>query len=97
VWRRGHAQALVTGRCVFRFDPPRARFTLASVHPGETVASIRAATGFDFDVPDHVPETVPPTEDERALLRGSVADRMLETYPDFCARVFGRTAKDEAA
>jgi glutaconate CoA-transferase subunit B len=39
VWRRGHAQALVTGRCVFRFDPPRARFTLASVHPGETVAA----------------------------------------------------------
>jgi glutaconate CoA-transferase subunit B len=97
VWRRGTAQALVTGKCVFTFDPARARFTLASVHPGETVETIRAATGFDFDVPDRVPETAPPTEAERALLRGPVADRMIETYPDFCARIFGRTAKDFAA
>lgn len=97
VWRRGTAQALVTGKCVFTFDPARARFTLASVHPGETVETIRAATGFDFDVPDRVPETAPPTEAERALLRGLVADRMIETYPDFCARIFGRTAKDFAA
>jgi glutaconate CoA-transferase subunit B len=96
VWRRGHAQALVTGKCVFRFDPVRARFALASVHPGETVDSVRAATGFAFDVPEQVPETAPPTDTERALLRGPVADRMLETYPDFCARVFGRTAERAA-
>jgi len=97
VWRRGHAQALVTGKCVFRFDPARARFALASVHPGESVEGIRAATGFEFDVPDSVPETASPTEAERVLLRGAVADRMIETYPEFCARVFGRTAKDHAA
>lgn len=96
IWRRGHAQALVTGKCVFAFDPARARFTLASLHPGETVAGIRAATGFDFDVPDQVPETAPPTAAERALLRGPVAARMLETYPEFCARVFGRTASEAA-
>lgn len=88
VFRRGHAQALVTGKCVFRFDPARARFTLDSVHPGETVDSIRAATGFDFDG-DAAPETAPPTAAELALLRGPVRDEMLETYPDFCARVFG--------
>lgn len=97
VWQRGHAQALVTGKAVFTFDPTRARFTLASVHPGETMASIRAATGFSFDVPDQVPETAPPDAAERALLRAGVADRMLETYPEFCARVFGRTAKGAAA
>lgn len=97
VWRRGHAQALVTGKCVFRFDPARARFSLASVHPGESIASIRAATGFAFDIPAELAATPPPTEAERQLLRGPVADRMLETYPEFCARVFGRTAKDHAA
>jgi len=94
VWRRGGPQALVTGKCVFSFDREMARFTLASVHAGETVASVRAATGFDFDVPDHVPETPPPTAAERAKLRGAVADRMLETYPEFCARVFGRTQEN---
>jgi glutaconate CoA-transferase subunit B len=90
VFRRGTAQALVTGRCVFAFDAARARFTLASIHPGETVESIRAATGFDFDVAEDVPQTPDPTAAELALLRGPVCDEMLETYPEFCARVFDR-------
>jgi glutaconate CoA-transferase subunit B len=89
-YRRGHAQGLVTGKCVFRFDPAAARFSLASVHPGETPASIRAATGFDYDEPAEVGETPPPTPAELALLRGPVCDDMLETYPEFCRRVWGR-------
>ena len=91
VFRRGTAQALVTGRCVFRFDAARARFALASAHPGETAASLRAATGFDYDAPAAgAPTTPDPTAEELALLRGPVCDEMLETYPDFCARVFER-------
>ena len=90
VFRRGTAQALVTGRCVFRFHPDRARFSLESVHPGETVESVRDATGFAFDVMGDVPYTPDPTAEELALLRGPICDEMLETYPEFCARVFGR-------
>ena len=90
VFRRGTAQALVTGRCVFRFHPDRARFSLESLHPGETVESVREATGFAFDVNGDVPFTPDPTPDELALLRGPICDEMLETYPEFCARVFGR-------
>lgn len=90
VFRRGTAQALVTGRCVFRFHPDRARFSLESVHPGETVESVREATGFAFDVTGDVPYTPDPTAEELALLRGPICDEMLETYPEFCARVFGR-------
>ncbi len=90
VFRRGTAQALVTGRCVFRFHPDRARFSLESVHAGETVESVRDATGFAFDVTGDVPYTPDPTAEELALLRGPICDEMLETYPEFCARVFGR-------
>jgi glutaconate CoA-transferase subunit B len=90
VFRRGTAQALVTGRCVFRFHPDRARFSLESVHPGETVESVRDATGFTFDVTGDVPFTPDPTPEELALLRGPICDEMMETYPEFCARVFGR-------
>lgn len=90
VFRRGHAQALVTGKCVFGFDPARGRFTLDSVHPGESVESVRAATGFGFDVAEGLGETPAPSATELALLRGAVCDEMLETYPEFCARVFGR-------
>jgi glutaconate CoA-transferase, subunit B len=97
IYRRGTAQALLTGRCVFRFDPARARFTLESVHPGETAETIRAATGFDYDAPDDVPTTADPTEAELALLRGPVCEAMLETYPTFCRHVWGRGAKEHAA
>jgi glutaconate CoA-transferase subunit B len=88
VFRRGTAQALVTGRCVFRFDG--AGFSLASRHPGETAEAIRAATGFDYAEPADVPETPEPSEAELALLRGPVCDEMLATYPEFCRRVWHR-------
>jgi glutaconate CoA-transferase subunit B len=97
VFRRGTAQALVTGKCVFSFDPIRARFTLVSVHPGETAASIRAATGFDYDEPGEITATPDPTEAELALLRGPVCDEMLETYPEFCRKVWQRQADGKAA
>ncbi len=84
-FRRGTAQALVTGRCVFSFDG--SGFTLASRHPGETAAGIRAETGFDYRETD-APETADPTPDQIALLRGPVRAEMAETYPEFCARVW---------
>ena len=90
-FRRGTAQALVTGRCVFRFDAAAARFRLASLHPGETAAGIRAATGFNYDRAD-APPTADPTAEQLALLRGPVCAEMLDTYPEFCARVWRRTA-----
>ncbi len=86
-FRRGTAQALVTGRCVFRFDPGRARFSLASRHPGQSAGDIREATGFDYDGED-APETPEPGPEQLALLRGPVRAEMLETYPEFCARVW---------
>ena len=90
-FRRGTAQALVTGRCVFSFDLRAARFTLASLHPGETAAGVRAATGFGYDGGD-APTTPDPTPAELALLRGPVCAEMRDTYPDFCARVWDREA-----
>ncbi len=86
-FRRGTAHALVTGKCVFRFDPARARFSLASCHPGDDRASVREATGFDYD-DDGAGQTPDPTEAELALLRGPVRDEMAETYPEFCARLW---------
>jgi glutaconate CoA-transferase subunit B len=92
VFRRGTAQALVTGRCVFRFDPAVARFSLASLHQGETRESVRAATGFYYDEPEDVPPTEAPSDQELALLRGPVCSAMLATYPEFCRLVWQRTA-----
>lgn len=93
-FRRGTAQALVTGRCMFRFDAAAGRFALASLHPGESPESVRAATGFDYDSPADPPPTADPTPAQLDLLRGPVRARMVATYPEFCRRVW---AEERAA
>lgn len=92
IYRPGGPQALVTGRCVFGFDRARRRFHLQSVHPGETVESVRAQTGFDYDAPATVPVTASLSPADLALLRGRVAGEIAETYPRFAAELFGRAA-----
>jgi glutaconate CoA-transferase subunit B len=85
VYRPGGPTALVTGRCVFRFDAGRRRFQLASVHEGDTPASVREHTGFDFDQPATVPVTAAVNERDLHLLRRCVLDQVAETYPRFAA------------
>lgn len=87
VYRPGGPHALVTSRCVFRFQKESARFVLHSMHPGQSVADIREHTGFDFDMPASVDETPAPTAEELALIRGSVGTDISETYPAFARRV----------
>ena len=83
VFRPGGPTALVTERCVFAFDRASGRFALESVHPGETLASLRAATGFDFAAPDTPPETALPDAETLALLRGPVREELASIYPAF--------------
>lgn len=85
VHRPGGPAALVTGRCVFDFDRVRARFRLASVHPGHSVEEIRDHTGFDFDLPGQVPQTAVPDAARLGLIRGPVRERLAESYPEFVA------------
>jgi len=89
VYRPGGPFALVTGRCVFRFDRARRRFLLQSVHPGQTVGEVAHHTGFTYDQPDEVPETPAPSAATLALIRGRVGAAIAETYPAFAARVLG--------
>ncbi len=95
VHRPGGPHALVTGRCVFAFDKAKRRFRLESVHPGESVDSVRANTGFEFDVAANVGETQPLAPDDLALLRGRIAGEIAETYPRFARALFGGQAAAE--
>lgn len=89
VHRSGGPIALVTNRCLFNFDRARARFSLASVHPGHSVEEVMEHTGFDFDTLQDISETPPPAEGTLRLLREVVAPQLAEAYPQFAARVFG--------
>lgn len=86
-WRKGGPYALLTGRGLFGFDRDAGAFRLQSLHPGETLAGIRAATGFAFAHDQDPPETPQPDAPTLALLRGRVMDELQETYPDFAAEL----------
>lgn len=87
VHRTGGPVALLTGKCLFRFDRQAGRFSLESVHPGHDADEVRAATGFDFDQPADVPATAAPDPAVLALLRGRVLDELSETYPEFARQM----------
>lgn len=85
VYRPGGPVALLTGKGLFSFDKTRPGFTLESTHEGESLASIREATGFAFEHADSVPETPAPDAATLELLRTRVLDELEETYPAFAA------------
>ncbi|WP_432176602.1 CoA-transferase subunit beta [Streptomyces sp. Tue6028] len=60
---------VVTDLAVLDFATPDRSMRLASVHPGVTVDEVRAATGFTLTVPDEVPSTREPTDQELELIR----------------------------
>ncbi len=66
--RHARPVVVVTPKAVLRFSPARGGFELGSFHPGETIASVRAATGFDLPAAAEVHETPAPNAAERALL-----------------------------
>ncbi|MDP2626117.1 MAG: CoA-transferase [Candidatus Rokubacteria bacterium] len=74
-WRRrvglpgGGPSAVITTLGVFRFDAGTADMRLDSYHPGQSVDSVRAATGWDLAVSPGVRETPTPTAEELAIVR----------------------------
>jgi acyl CoA:acetate/3-ketoacid CoA transferase beta subunit len=61
-------RVVVTNLAVLDFDTPTHEMRLRSVHPGVTVETVIAATGFILSIPDIVPTTREPTESERELI-----------------------------
>jgi acyl CoA:acetate/3-ketoacid CoA transferase beta subunit len=68
--RGAHELRLVlTNLAVLDFGTPERTMRLRSVHPGVEVAEVVAATGFPLAVPDEVPVTRRPTDEELGLIR----------------------------
>jgi glutaconate CoA-transferase subunit B len=89
VYRPGGPAALITGRCLFDWNKDKRRFSLRSVHPGETGQSVRAATGFDYDAPAEPPTTLAPDAAARDLIRAVIREDIAESYPRFAAEYDG--------
>lgn len=89
VYRPGGPQVLVTSKAVLGFDRKVRRFKLTSLHPGERLDELIAATGFDFDHDDTPAVTPEPDDATRRLIRGPIGKAIAETYPAFAARMAG--------
>jgi glutaconate CoA-transferase subunit B len=89
VERPGGPVALLTGKALFAWQKEKRRFRLESVHPGHTVPEIVEGTGFEFDRPEHVPLTEPPSAEALQRMRGPVARAIAADYPMFAKAVWG--------
>jgi len=67
-WLGRGPSVVVTDLGVYRFDAT-GEMTVASLHPGVTPETARAATGWDLAVPNATPATAAPAEEELRLLR----------------------------
>jgi acyl CoA:acetate/3-ketoacid CoA transferase beta subunit len=59
---------VVTNLAVLDFETPERTMRIRSIHPEVSVEEVVAATGFELVVPDSVPETRVPTDDELLLI-----------------------------
>jgi len=83
IYRRGGPYALVTERCVFKFNEKEQSFYLKSIHKGETLESIKDNTGFEFLHSSVVPQTQPPSSESLNLIRTTVSKDISKIYPKF--------------
>jgi glutaconate CoA-transferase subunit B len=60
---------VITQLGVYGFDESTKRLMLLSIHLGVTIDEVQANSEFEILIPDEVPETEPPTERDRKILR----------------------------
>jgi acyl CoA:acetate/3-ketoacid CoA transferase beta subunit len=63
---------VVTNLCVLDFESDDHRLRLRSLHPGVTVDEVVTATGFELVIPDDVPETDVPSDEDLRIIRDAI-------------------------
>lgn len=71
---------VVSNLGVFDFETPDHTMRIRSVHPGVSVDEVVEATAFELVVPDDVPVTRTPTDEELRLIREVVDPKGLRKY-----------------
>ncbi len=68
----GGPVTIVTPMAVLAKADDERPFAIESLHPGVTAHEVLANTGFELEVPNEIPLTEPPTEDQVDLLRNTI-------------------------
>jgi glutaconate CoA-transferase subunit B len=65
----GGVYKVITHLGVFDFDEETKKMRVEALHPGASLDEVKKRTGFELVVPDNIPNTEPPTEEELRILR----------------------------
>lgn len=65
----GGPEAIITDKCLMRFDPVTKEAFVASVHPGATMEEIKSLVSWDLKFSPDLQETEPPTEEQVRVTR----------------------------
>ncbi len=68
---------VITNKAVLDFETPDHAMRVRSLHPGVTVEEVTELTGFPLVIPDAVPETRVPTDEELRIVRDVLDPRGL--------------------
>ena len=71
----GGAYKVITHLGIFGFDEKSKRMRLETLHPEVTVEEVKERTGFELLIPDKIPYTQPPTDEELQNLRALDPDQ----------------------
>ncbi len=71
----GGVSRVVTTLGILGFDPESRRMRIEAVHPGVSVETVKANTGFELLEAPRIKTTEPPSEDELAMLRALDPER----------------------
>jgi len=66
---KGGPSRVITDKAIFGFHPETKQMMLMSIHPGTTLVDVLGTMGFSPVVPEHVPLTEPPTQEQVRLIR----------------------------
>jgi len=68
----GGPQLVITPFCVMDFSPHTGTMQLKSLHPAIPLEKVLDSTGFELIIPEDIPTTAPPKEEELELLRREI-------------------------
>jgi len=88
IYRKGKVYRLITGKGIFNFNYDISKFELKNLHPGESLSDIKKNTGFPFKIPEIVPFTEDPTNNQLQILRNDVTKELKQIYPRFVEEYF---------
>jgi glutaconate CoA-transferase subunit B len=69
---QGGPSRVITDKAIFGFHPETKQMMLISIHPGSTLDDVLGTMGFAPVVPQHVPFTEPPTQEQVRLIREEI-------------------------